>query len=161
MERILAASESPLLPTIARFAVETAMRQEEISGMVWDLIDLKKRTAILPKTKNGEKRSVPLSTEAVQILADLPRRLDGKVWGITPHAISVAWRRAVARARAVYEKECAEKGMTPDPAFLFNLTFHDLRHEATSLFLNWDSLRKKFGKSPDTKPIKCLRDIPI
>jgi len=134
LDRILAASESSVLPALARFAVETGMRQAEIAGMTWALVDLKKRTVTLLVTKNGEKRIVPLSPEAVRILSGLVRRLDGKVWGVTCHAVSVAWRRAVARARAAYEKECEEKGQKPDPSFLVDLTFHDLRHEATSRF---------------------------
>ena len=88
----------------------------------------------LSETKNGENRNVPLSPEAVRILSDLPRRIDGRVWGVTPHAISVAWRRAVSRARKAYEKECEEKGEKPDLGYLVDLTFHDLRHEATSRF---------------------------
>ncbi|MCL5259817.1 MAG: tyrosine-type recombinase/integrase, partial [Nitrospirae bacterium] len=46
----------------------------------------------------------------------------------------VAFRRAVSRARTIYVKECAGKGEKPDPSFLSDLTFHDLRHEATSRF---------------------------
>ena len=134
LDRILAASESPVLPDLARFAVETAMRQGEIAGMTWPMVDLKKRTVTLLETKNGEKRIVPLSTEALRILSSLTRRIDGKVWGVTNHAVSVAWRRALARARKAYEKECKEKKEKPDPAFLVDLTFHDLRHEATSRF---------------------------
>ena len=134
LDRILSASESPILPDLARFAVETAMRQGEIAGMTWDRVELRKRTVTLPETKNGEKRIVPLSTEALRILSSLTRRIDGKVWGVTNHAVSVAWRRALARARKNYEKECEEKKEKPDPAFLVDLTFHDLRHEATSRF---------------------------
>ena len=134
IDKIIAATESPVLGDLTRVAIETAMRQEELAGMTWDLVDLKKRTITLPDTKNGTRRLVPLSPEAVRILSTLPRRIDGKVWGVTPHAISVAWRRAVRRARAAYEKECEEKGEKPDPAFLVDLTFHDLRHEATSRF---------------------------
>ena len=122
------------LHSIVRLTIETGMRRSELAGMNWNLVDLKKRTVTLPDTKNGEKRNVPLSPEAVRILSTLPRRSDGEVWGITPHAISVAWRRALARARAAYEKECEEKKVKPDPGFLVDLTFHDLRHEATSRF---------------------------
>jgi len=134
LDRIISASGSSVLPDIARFAVETGMRQAEIAGMIWDMVDLKKRTVTLLVTKNGEKRIVPLSTEAIRILSGLVRRIDGKVWGITSHAVSVAYRRAVSRARSAYEKECEEKGTKPDSAFLVDLTFHDLRHEATSRF---------------------------
>ncbi len=134
LDRILSATESPVLPDLTRFAIETAMRQEEISKMEWTHVDFKKRILMIPEAK-VEPRRIPLSPESVRILSSLPRRMDGRVWGITPHAIAVAWRRAVARARVAYEKECNQKkGIKPDPAFLVDLTFHDLRHEATSRF---------------------------
>ncbi len=135
LDRILATSESPVLPDIARFAVETAMREAEISRMEWEHVDLKKKVYFMPfDSQRKPTRNVPLSSEALAILERIPRRLDGKVWGVTGHAISVAWRRAVARARRIYEKECEERKEKPDPAFLVDLTFHDLRHEATSRF---------------------------
>jgi len=134
LERILSASGSPVLPDLVRLSLETGMRQAEIAGMTWDIVDLKKRTVSLLVTKNGEKRIVPLSSEAVRILSALTRRIDGKVWAVTSHAVAVAFRRAVSRARSIYEKECEEKKEKPDPAFLVNLHFHDLRHEATSRF---------------------------
>ena len=134
LEKIIEASESPVLADILRFAVETGMRRSELAGMTWDLVDLKKRTVTLPDTKNGEKRIVPLSTEACRILSDLPRRLDGKVWGMSPDSITQAFIRALSHARKAYEQECEEKGQKPDPSFLADLTFHDLRHEATSRF---------------------------
>ena len=122
------------LSSIVRFALETAMRRSEIAGMTWDRVDLKKRTVSLLDTKNGEKRIVPLSPEALRILSDLPRRLDGKVWATNANYLTLSFLRVVSRARKAYEKECEEKGIKPDPAFLVDLTFHDLRHEATSRF---------------------------
>ncbi len=120
---------------IVRLALETGMRRSEIAGMTWDQVDLKKRTVTLPETKNGEKRVVPPSPEAVRILSGLSRRLDGRVWDITTsHSISVAFSRVLSRTRKAYEKKCDEKGTKPDPAYLVDLTFHDLRHEATSRF---------------------------
>lgn len=95
-------------------------------------MDLKKRTVTLLNTKNGEKRIVPLSTEAIRILSGLVRRIDGEVWGVKPRTIAISFARAVSRARAAYEKECEEKKEKPDPSFLADLHFHDLRHEATS-----------------------------
>lgn len=114
--RLLAACQSvnPELHTIARFAIETAMRQGEIIGMTWAMIDLKRRVVHLPDTKNGLARDVPLSSSAEQVLAALPRRLDGKVWTYTQEGMRASWRRAL------------------DHAAIDGLTFHDLRHEATS-----------------------------
>ncbi len=134
LDRILSASDSPVFSDLVRFAVETGMRRGELAGMTWDMVDLRKRTVTLPETKNGEKRTVPLSTEAVRVLANLARWLDEEVWGIKPDSITQAFLRALSRARKVYEKECEEKKEKPDPAYLVDLTFHDLRHEATSRF---------------------------
>ena len=132
LDKILDVSESDTLGEIVRFALETAMRRGELAGMTWDRVDLKKRTATLPETKNGEKRIVPLSTEAIRILERISRRLDGKLWGMEPDSITQAFLRAVSRAWKAYEKECKEKGEKPNSSFLTDLTFHDLRHEATS-----------------------------
>ena len=135
LDRILNATESPVLSDLARFAIETAMREAEISRMEWEHVDLKKKVYFMPfDSQRKPTRNVPLSPGALTILGRIPRRIDGKVWGITPHAISAAWRRAVARARTAYENECKEKGEQPDSGFLVNLTFHDLRHEGTSRF---------------------------
>jgi integrase len=125
------------LSLIVRFALETGMRRSELAGMIWDRVDLKKRTALVDEkhpTKPKSTRLVPLSPEAIRILSELPRRIDGKVWGSGSNYITIAFIRVVSRARATYEKECKEKGMKPDLAFLVDLTFHDLRHEATSRF---------------------------
>ncbi len=134
LDRILSASESPVLSDLVRFAIETAMRRSEIAEMTWQMVNLKKRTVTLLITKNGEKRIVPLSSEAVRILYNLPRKIDGEVWGMEPDSITQAFNRAVSRARATYEKECEEKEEKPNPSFLIDLIFHDLRHEATSRF---------------------------
>ena len=91
------------------------MRQGELIRLRWEHIDLNRRTAHLPDTKNGESRTVPLSTTAIRVLHALHRSLHGKVFpGVTTEAIKHAYIRAVRRAG------------------IENLRFHDLRHEATT-----------------------------
>jgi integrase len=113
-------------------ALETAMRRGELLALEWRHIDLESRVARLEDTKNGERRNVPLSTRAVAILRELPRFLNGKMFPITDDSLKKGFVRAVMRARNAYEMECKERGIEPDPAFLTDLHFHDLRHEATS-----------------------------
>ncbi len=117
-------------------AVETSMRQSELLGLEWKHVVLNKRTAHLTDTKNGESRTVALSGAAVAALQSLPRRLDGRVFGWKPvhenGAFEKLWQRTLARARGQYEADCAAGRKKPDPAFLADLRFHDLRHEATS-----------------------------
>jgi integrase len=131
-EAILAATESDELIPIASLAIETAMRLSEIVGLRWADISLTSRTAALRDSKNGRPRVVPLSHGAVAVLAGLPRRIDGGVFGTPGPAISKAWRRAVARARLNYSQQCLTASNAPLPAFLVGIHFHDLRHEATS-----------------------------
>ena len=109
-----AASEE--MGQVIRFALESGMRRGEITGMKWEQVDLQKKTVILPETKNGQKRIVPLSPEAVRILSSLPRRIDGNVWNFAADTVSQAF------AQACHKADISE------------LRFHDLRHEATSRF---------------------------
>lgn len=97
---------------LTKFALESAMRRGEMLGLRWEHIDLQKRTAFIPMTKNGESRLVPLSTAAIEILQKLPRNLDGKVFPVTPFTLSAAIDRARIKAK------------------LGDFHFHDLRHMA-------------------------------
>ena len=90
------------------------MRRGEILGLSWDHIEFEKQRALLPLTKNGRSRWVPLSTQALNHIIKIPRTAD-RVFPITDVAFRQAWDRLRARA-----------GIT-------DLTFHDLRHEAISL----------------------------
>lgn len=53
----------------------TAMRREEIASLKWENVDMRRRIAHLPETKNGESRTVPLSPRALDILESLPRNI--------------------------------------------------------------------------------------
>lgn len=122
-------------PRIARWAVETAMRQGEILALDWAHVDLDKRTAHLPETKNGTARTVPLSTAAVELIrpaGKVQRLPKGKVFPTTASAIKQSFTRAVARGRRLYLADCRGTSQEPQNSFLEDLTFHDLRHEATS-----------------------------
>jgi len=108
-------ARNPWLLPIVQLALETAMRQGELIRLRWEHIDLNRRTAHLPDTKNGESRTVPLSTTAIRELRALPRSLHGQAFpGVTTEAIKRAYIRAVRRAG------------------IEDLRFHDLRHEATT-----------------------------
>ncbi len=100
-----------MLPLV-RLARETAMRRSELLGLRWEHVDIEKRTIFLQLTKNGTSRTVPLSTHAIQILTEIPRMIDGRVFPITHEVVSQAFNRA--RKQAGVE----------------DIRFHDLRHMA-------------------------------
>jgi integrase len=132
LERLCAATESIDLPNVIALGVETAMRRGEMIGLKRLQVDLNQRVVRLATSKNGEGRSVPLTTRAAEILDQMPRRIDGRVFGITANAATIAFWKAVRRARRLYEAECTAEGAEPVPGYLEGLTLHDLRHEAIS-----------------------------
>ena len=84
-------------------ALETAMRAGEIVGMRWAEVDVARKQVLLPKTKNGERRSVPLSTAALALLAlmrakrmvRIRRDPDaGRVFHVDARSLDVTFRRA-------------------------------------------------------------------
>jgi integrase len=90
------------------FAIETAMRASEILGLEWD--DIQGRTAILRDTKNSDKRTVALSTKAVEILDS--RRDKPRPFGLKRGSLASMFR--------YYAKQAGIDGVN----------FHDTRHTA-------------------------------
>jgi integrase len=124
---LAAASEarSWYLRPVVELAIETAMRQSEIVGLVWEQINLEDQVAYLKSgsTKNDEQRGVPLSKRAVEILRGLPSYAErkGPVFpGVTAEAVKRAFIRLKKRIG------------------LDDFTFHDTRHEATSRLVEKD-----------------------
>ena len=104
------------LPPLVELAIETGMRRGELLELQWSHIDLERRIAFLPMTKNGRSRKVPLTVQAVQILTGLRPRRKGRVFPVNSCAARQSWDRLM--------KRCG----------ISDLRFHDLRHEAISRF---------------------------
>jgi integrase len=115
-ERLLAATadrRNKLVAPIIVFALATAMRRGEILAMRWAHVDLHRRSLLIPETKNGDSRVIPLSKHAIAVLELLPRTGE-RVFPVSANALRLFWTRLTKRAQ------------------LKNLHFHDLRHEAIS-----------------------------
>jgi len=78
-------SRNPGLETAVILAIETGMRLGEIGGLTWDRVDLAAGVVRLDLTKNGERRTVPLSDKAVSALRSVPRNLNGNIFTIKIH----------------------------------------------------------------------------
>ena len=110
-------TKNPHIWPVIVFAIETGMRRGEILGLQWEHVDLDRRIAYLPLTKNGTSREVPLSTKAAQVLTAQRQRNDTpSPFHVTPNGFRLEWDRLRSRA-----------GQS-------DLRFHDLRHEAISRF---------------------------
>ncbi len=105
---------SILMKPLVEFALETAMRRGEMLGLKWKNVDMHRQIAFLELTKNGESRTVPLSTAAIAVLQQL-QRVDERVFPINHAAVSANFARARKRAN------------------LEDVHFHDLRHTAITM----------------------------
>ena len=114
-------SRSQLLPHMISLAIETAMRCSELLSLKWNNINLEKRTAYLETTKNGDSRTVPLSSKAIEILYSIPKHP-------TSNRVFWTWTQKDSVVNA-WIRVCKKAGIT-------NLHFHDLRHEATTRLAN-------------------------
>lgn len=119
-------SSSLFLYPVVVLALATGMRMMEILKLQWKDIDLKRGVIILHETKNNERRCVPLTGYALEMIREFEgqrrilspllfpskRLTDGK-----PYSIRSAWEKAI------------------EIAAIQDFRFHDLRHDFASQLL--------------------------
>lgn len=109
----IAGEMSSELAAIIELAVETAMRRSELVSLRKDQI--RGKVAYLEDTKNGERRSVPLSSRALALLESIPTPIDGgRLFKLKADSVS-----------NYFPIVCEKAGIA-------DLRLHDMRHEATS-----------------------------
>lgn len=74
-QTLISACDGHLKP-IVQTALNTGMRRGEILGLTWDRVDLKHGFILLDKTKNGDRREIPINNTLRSVLQGLTRRLD-------------------------------------------------------------------------------------
>jgi integrase len=123
--------------TLFILAVESAMRLQEMYTLTLDQVKFSKRTVFLEKTKNGDKRQVPLSTVAMSTLKDyLKVRVLPE--GSKEDALFPWWNGTMTplylRVMSAEMSKLFCNTRSPGifkAASCLDLKFHDLRHEAT------------------------------
>lgn len=131
----------PALRCIIVLAVESAMRMREMYTLTVDQVDLARRTIFLDKTKNGDKRQVPLSSVAVATLKtylEVRALPEGR-----PENLLFPWWDGMHDEDHMH-KLSNEMSKHFKSIFIASgcagLHFHDLRHEATSRLFERTSL---------------------
>lgn len=72
-DKLIAEAERCTWPSMAlflRLALTTGARKSELRRLRWASVDLERRIAVLPKTKNGEARTLPLVVSVRDALID-------------------------------------------------------------------------------------------
>ncbi len=121
----------PELYIIVILALSTGARRGEIENLTWQDIDFNRNVIVLNETKNNERRVIPLTGHALNILKqhNKIRRINSDLVFPSLHnpqkhiSIQTAWKNALTKAE------------------IENFRFHDLRHSAASyLAMNGASL---------------------
>ncbi|ATC32102.1 site-specific integrase [Caulobacter vibrioides] len=111
---------------IVKFAIATAMRQEEISRVTWEDLDARHKMLLIrdrkdPRQKQGNHQNIPLldisGYDAWDLIEEQALHLGhrtGRIFPYNSRSVGAAFRRGCRHLR------------------IADLRFHDLRHEATS-----------------------------
>lgn len=125
------ASTNPYLYAIVVLALSTGARKMELLTLRWRDVDVNAGRIVLNATKNNERRSVPLTGHALQLIRQLRkvRHIDSDLLFPSPRntsrpiVIEDPWKKALRRAD------------------INDFRFHDLRHSTASyLAMNGASL---------------------
>lgn len=117
-------SPAPMLRYIIPMLLLTGARKREVLDARWEDLDLGRRLWRIPLPKAGKARHIPLSSGALQLLAQVPRLPDcpsvfpNPATGRPFVSIFYAWDRARRRAG------------------LAEVRIHDLRHSFASFLIN-------------------------
>jgi integrase len=110
-------SSNKYLYIVVMLGLATGMRRGEIMNLTWSDVDLERGRIVLQQTKNGDRRLVPLTGIALELLRGLGNDATSKNDLIFPSSISskpmdlrFAWEQAL-------KTSCIN-----------NFKFHDLRH---------------------------------
>lgn len=108
------------LKPIITFALNTGCRREEILSLKWEQVDLRHGFINLTRTKNGERRQIPINDTLRDMLQSLVRRLDVP-WVFYD---SETGKRFTDVKRS-FSTACKKAGIV-------DFHFHDLRHTFAS-----------------------------
>ncbi|WFL76150.1 tyrosine-type recombinase/integrase [Altererythrobacter arenosus] len=117
-------SSNPQLWAIVSLLLYTGARKSELLHARWEHVDLERRSWLIPDSKTGKARRVPLSGPAAKVLEGLVR-IPGCPW-LVPNPLTRKPYSGLKQAWATAIKTAGLPG----------LRIHDLRHSAASFMIN-------------------------
>jgi len=114
-------------------ALHTGMRKGEILGLKWDQIGWEKRNILIPKTKNGEPRRVPIDSLLLHELSEQRQRVQKCERTQKSEFVFPSYDRdgkvvPLADVKVAFGRVLKDAGIT-------NFRFHDLRHTFASHYV--------------------------
>ncbi|MHB1697439.1 MAG: site-specific integrase [bacterium] len=104
-------------------ALNTGMRRSEILYLTWDRVDLANRIILLDKTKNGERREIPINDTLFAALSVLIRNIKCDYVFYNPATL-----KPFSDLKRVF-------GTALRKSHILDFRFHDLRHTFASMLV--------------------------
>jgi integrase len=117
-DRLLAAC-APWLRDLVTFALNTGMRMGEILALTWQGVDLTRRTVTVFRSKNGERRTIPMNQKVFALLTE-----KAKVRSIQTNLVFPSKTQTLLESghlRRSFRLALKKAG-------IMDFHFHDLRH---------------------------------
>lgn len=150
------------LECLLDLALESGMRLREMFTLELSQVDMPQRTIFLDKTKNGDKRQVPLSSVALRVLKKYFRQIEKGQRGMegfrAENYLFPWWDGDKKTLNRTTSKLSRQFGRVFACAGCDGLNFHDLRHEATSrLFERTDLSDLEIASITGHKDLRMLK----
>lgn len=117
-------SKNPQLKYIIALSLLFGCRKRELLDARWEHMDLVRRNWLIPLSKSGKSRNVPISGKALEVLEQLPR------WKGCPYVVpNPTTKKPYANMFSPWSTVRKQAGL-PD------LRWHDLRHSFASNLVN-------------------------
>jgi integrase len=141
--KALSEEDNEIIRDYILFSLVTGARRGNVQAARWEEINLDRGVWVIPRTKNDESVTVPLTDAALSVLERRKEQAKGSPWvfpgnGESGHLMEpkAGWARILARAQKIEREEWlkANKGKSeqdfadykPTPSFT-DLRLHDLR----------------------------------
>ena len=123
----LADDSNPVAATAIGLLMVTGARKSEVTRAEWQHIDFDRRELLVPRSKNGRPRRIPLSPVAVRLLSLQRRRCSAGERFVFPGTTP---GKPVGDLRRIWTRAKEAAGLSSD------LRIHDLRHSMASRLAN-------------------------
>jgi integrase len=118
VEHLLESCKDPQVPYLRPgvvMALHTGMRLDEILSLRWEHVDLKRRLISITKTKNNERKNLPINDALLAELSRLPRHVS------SPYLFCHPDGTRILRIDRSFHRAMRDAGIE-------SFRFHDLRH---------------------------------
>ncbi len=126
LQKAVAASRNTQLKYIVGLLLLTGARVSELLNAEWQHIDIERRSWLIPTSKTGKPRHVPLSQAAADIIRELQQQRVGRTAYLLPNPDTLKPFGSIKHAWQTARRD----------AGLGDLRIHDLRHSAASFMIN-------------------------